>query len=226
MIDAAADELSGRSGQFGRADESKTPGQDARVRTVGAVWANGGGPDNRGRSVRAEREYHGVETYTIAEAARLCGIGPEALRKRLDRGTIQSLKRDGVRRIPRSELERAGLRIGPPAEASDITRELIEKIDVQATELARLRALPERVETYRLQAEAEHEARQAAEARAQAEHEAYVQAEAARAAECEERERAAHERQVLEERLECLAQAGWRERRRLLRELRGQAVAA
>jgi DNA-binding transcriptional MerR regulator len=51
-----------------------------------------------------------AQLFTIRQAARVCEINPEALRRRVDRGTIRAAKgHDGLRRIPRSELERAGL---------------------------------------------------------------------------------------------------------------------
>ncbi len=163
-----------------------------------------------------------METYTLREAAGLTGTSQEALRKRVDRGTIRSVKRAGVRRIPRSELERAGLRIGEPADANDIVRELTEKIDAQAQELARLRALPERVEEYRRQADVEAKARQEAEALARVESDGREAAEREREAEREARVRVEAERRAADEQLKRFAAAGWRERRRLLRELRAQ----
>ena len=48
--------------------------------------------------------------YTIREAAELCGLSRDAMRGRVERETVRSvLGRDGMRRIPRSELQRAGL---------------------------------------------------------------------------------------------------------------------
>jgi len=143
-------------------------------------------------------------------------MSQEALRKRVDRGTVRSVKRDGVRRIPRSELERAGLRIGEPADASDVVRELTETIRRQERELVSLRALPERVESTRRDHEREAEARAAAEVRAQAAEEEARQEQAA-ALEAQAVAEAAREwrKQV--------ARAGWRERRRLLREVRAAA---
>jgi vacuolar-type H+-ATPase subunit I/STV1 len=94
-----------------------------------------------------------VETFTIAEAAKLLEgqISREALKKRVQRpdapGGVRSVKSgDGKRRIPRSELERVGLRIKPVEDsAASVVRELAEKIAAQERELTRLRALPERV---------------------------------------------------------------------------------
>lgn len=48
-------------------------------------------------------------TLTIREAAEVCGITRTAMRGRVERGSVQSVLRHGVRRIPIAELERAGL---------------------------------------------------------------------------------------------------------------------
>lgn len=91
-----------------------------------------------------------VETYTLSEVAERCGVSVAALRRRADRGTLRTVKRDGVRRVPRSELERAGLRLDEqPASPAEFVRELTETIRRQERELAALRALPERVEQER-----------------------------------------------------------------------------
>jgi len=157
-----------------------------------------------------------VETYTLSEAAERSGVSVEALRRRADRGTLRTVKREGVRRVPRSELERAGLRVGDPAHVSDVVRELTETIRRQERELVSLRALPERVESTRRDHEREAEARAAAEVRAQAAEEEARQEQAA-ALEAQAVAEAAREwrKQV--------ARAGWRERRRLLREVRAAA---
>jgi DNA-binding transcriptional MerR regulator len=100
-----------------------------------------------------------VETYTLSEAAERCGLSVAALRRRADRGTIRTVKRDGVRRVPRSELERAGLGVEAPATPAELVRELAETIRRQERELAALRALPERVDAERERvAAAEHRA--------------------------------------------------------------------
>jgi vacuolar-type H+-ATPase subunit I/STV1 len=96
-----------------------------------------------------------METFTISEAARLLEgqISREALKKRVQRpdapGGLRSVKgSDGKRRIPRSELERAGLRLNPVEDSpASLIRELVEKIADQERELMRLRALPERVQS-------------------------------------------------------------------------------
>jgi len=164
-----------------------------------------------------------METYTLREAAAATGMSQEALRKRVDRGTVRSVKRDGVRRIPRSELERAGLRIGEPAEASEVVRELTDTIRRQEQELVALRALPERVEEVRRESQQEAAQRANAERRAE-EAEAFAAAEAqARQsveARAESEAQAAAEARAWQERV---ARAGWRERRRMLRQARAAA---
>ena len=158
-----------------------------------------------------------METYTLSEAAERSGVSVEAMRRRADRGTLRTVKREGVRRVPRSELERAGLRVGDPAHVSDVVRELTETIRRQERELVSLRALPERVESTRRDHEREAEARAAAEIRAQAAEEKARHDEAA-AAEAKAAAEAAQEWR------EHVARAGWRQRRRLLREARTQAA--
>jgi hypothetical protein len=94
-----------------------------------------------------------METFTITEAARLLDgqITKDALKKRIQRpdapGGLRSVKSaDGKRRIPRSELERVGLRVSPVEDnAAQVVRELVEKVAEQERELMRLRALPEQV---------------------------------------------------------------------------------
>lgn len=90
-----------------------------------------------------------METYTLAEAAALTATSVQALRRRADRGTLRTVQRDGKRRVPRSELERAGLRVGPPADTAELVAELTATIVAQERELAALRALPAQVQTER-----------------------------------------------------------------------------
>ncbi len=91
-------------------------------------------------------ESEGMETYTLAEAAALTATSVQVLRRRADRGTLRTVQRDGKRRVPRSELERAGLRIGPPADTAELVAELTATIVGQERELVALRALPAAVE--------------------------------------------------------------------------------
>ncbi len=96
-----------------------------------------------------------MQTFTIAEAAKLLDaqISREALKKRVQRpsapGGLRSvLGADNKRRIPRSELERVGLRMAPIENGGgELVRALADKIADQERELVRLRALPERVES-------------------------------------------------------------------------------
>ena len=112
-----------------------------------------------------------METYTIAEAAELTGASPKAIRNRVDRGQLRAVKRDGVRRIPRSELAPAGLlpddgqrppelpceRGAEPAETEteapatrpSVVGNLLERLERQAEELGELRSLTSRADTER-----------------------------------------------------------------------------
>lgn len=145
-----------------------------------------------------------VETLTIAEAAEATGLTKKAIRNRVDRGQLKAVLRDGVRHIPLSELDRAGLATTTPEagmgqeatsrqpqEAGGWT-ELLSRLERQASELAELRQLTREAES--------------------------LQADRTRLEEAFHQERA--EKQAAEQRIAQLANAGWRERRRLLRELR------
>lgn len=46
---------------------------------------------------------------TLREAAELCGTSINAIRGRVERGSLQHVKRDGKRLVPVSELQRVGL---------------------------------------------------------------------------------------------------------------------
>jgi len=99
-------------------------------------------------------------TYSISEAAEVTGLSREAVRSRIRRGSLASLLVDGERRIPRVELERAGLMDSRPrgtlaeTDASsgdlvvsnandlaggDLVRELVDRLERQAVELERYR---------------------------------------------------------------------------------------
>ena len=103
-------------------------------------------------------------TLTTSEAAELAGCTPKAIKHRLDRGQLRYVVRGGRRRIPASELVRAGLldagAVGAAAGAAGadgngrphsapispvdlcaMLRELIGKGEQQAEEIGRLRAL-------------------------------------------------------------------------------------
>lgn len=143
-----------------------------------------------------------IETFTIRDAAKRCGVTYQAMRKRVDRESVRTVKRDGVRLIPRGELERAGL--WPGSTASD--HELRAENERLRCELETHRTLTERAQGA---GAAERQARELAE----------------QAAIKERAEREAAEQQAVElrDRQHRLAQAGWRERRQLLRDLRTAA---
>jgi hypothetical protein len=145
-----------------------------------------------------------MDSYTFAEAEQLTGTSRKALRNRVYRGQVESVLRDGVRRIPRSELERAGLlrNDGETGEIDEMPREashetpmigeVLDRLEAQAGELAELRLISRQAESVR---------------------DAHTRMETAF-------HRASAEKQVAEQQLEQFRNASWRERRRLLRELR------
>jgi excisionase family DNA binding protein len=120
-----------------------------------------------------------MRTYTISEAAELTGLSRKAISRRIERGSLRSLVRNGRRRIPRSELVRAGLlledaegapELDPrslllprPAPGADLeetgraeellvalVRELFDRVERQASEVAQMRALTVQAESLRL----------------------------------------------------------------------------
>jgi excisionase family DNA binding protein len=116
-----------------------------------------------------------VRTCTISEAAELTGLSRKAIARRVDRGTLRSVVRNGRRRIPVSELERAGLlpdegdvfdpeRLLLPASNSGgaaipadalvaFLREMFDRFERQAGELAQYRALTTQAESLRMAGE-------------------------------------------------------------------------
>ena len=112
-------------------------------------------------------------TYTIAEAAELVGLSRKALARRIERGSIRSVVRNGRRLIPRSELVRAGLLreegeergndvgagelVHPPSSPGadadtalvSLVRELMDRVERQAQEIAQFRALTVQAESLR-----------------------------------------------------------------------------
>ncbi len=106
-----------------------------------------------------------MESYTFTQAAEMSGTTPKALRNRVYRGQLESVLRGGVRRIPRSELERIGLlrEHGETAEVGEIsheashetsretpmTGELLDRLERQAAELGELRALTREADSLR-----------------------------------------------------------------------------
>jgi excisionase family DNA binding protein len=116
---------------------------------------------------------------TITEAAELTGLSRKAIARRVERGSVRSVLRSGRRLIPRSELARVGLL---PSEGNGgaemltdvalaesvalsrkdidelsllevLVRELIDRVQRQAGELAHYRTLTAEAETSRLQRE-------------------------------------------------------------------------
>jgi len=101
----------------------------------------------------------GMESYTFAQAEQLTGTSRKAFR--VYRGQLESVLRGGVRRIPRSELERTGLlRDGDETgEVPELTHgvshetpimgELLDRLEAQAAELGALRALTREADSLR-----------------------------------------------------------------------------
>ena len=140
------------------------------------------------RAPGSPSEFRGppMRTYTISEAAELTGLSRKALARRVERGSLQCVVRDGRRRIPVSELVRVGLledderpdddefdprlllsagarpRADLPARydagqtgqtLAAVLRELFDRFERQATELANLRALTVHAESLRMTSE-------------------------------------------------------------------------
>jgi excisionase family DNA binding protein len=82
-------------------------------------------------------------TVTIAEAASLTGLSKDAIRARIERGSLRVTKRGGVRRVPLDELAELGLLAG----GEDIgdhtpltTDQLLDRLERQAEQIGALRA--------------------------------------------------------------------------------------
>ena len=119
-----------------------------------------------------------MRTFTIAEAAELTGLSRKAIARRVERGSLRSVVRNGRRRVPRSELVRAGLlpdaddgtpgtdpgalllprpapgglEVGGRQEdvLAALVRELLDRLERQAAETAELRAITVQAESLRL----------------------------------------------------------------------------
>ncbi len=99
------------------------------------------GACNRGLAVH--NGYMAQRTVTIAEAARLTGLSKEAIRARIERGSLRVSKRGGVRRVPLDELAELGLLAGGEdiGENSPLTTDqLLDRIERQAEQIGALRA--------------------------------------------------------------------------------------
>jgi hypothetical protein len=116
---------------------------------------------------------------TIAEAAELTGLSRKAMARRVERGSVRSVLRSGRRLIPRSELIRVGLLPGEGQRGANrlmegassqsvsfsgeieseqslleiLVRELLDRVQRQAGELAHYRALTAEAESLRLERE-------------------------------------------------------------------------
>jgi len=120
-----------------------------------------------------------LRTYTITEAADLTGLSRKAIARRVERGSLRSVVRNGRRRIPRSELVRNGLledtEKRPPADGpsspllprpgagtdleatgsnedmlATLFREVLDRFERQSQEIAQFRALTVQAESLRL----------------------------------------------------------------------------
>jgi hypothetical protein len=111
-----------------------------------------------------------TELFTIRDAAERCGVTYESIRKRVDRGTLTSLKKNGVRLIPRDELER--LQLWPGSQ-----RQLSDSLELENVRTELNAALAE-LATLRPQLDTERESRERSEA---AMHQHRAEAMAARA---------------------------------------------
>jgi len=106
-----------------------------------------------------------MESYTFAQAEQLTGTTRKALRNRVYRGQLESVLRGGVRRIPRSELERVGLLGGDdetgevpgmprePSRETPMMDELLTRLERQAGELGELRVLTREADSLRSERE-------------------------------------------------------------------------
>jgi excisionase family DNA binding protein len=115
-------------------------------------------------------------TYTIAEAAELTGLSRKAVARRIERGSLRSLVRNGRRLVPRSELVRAGLvpdegaapesagsapspvpgageNASPEVMLASLMRELLDRLERQGNELANYRAITAQAESLHLERE-------------------------------------------------------------------------
>jgi multidrug resistance efflux pump len=97
-----------------------------------------------------------TELFTIRDAAERCGVTYESIRKRVDRGTLTSLKKNGVRLIPRDELER--LQLWPGSQ-----RQLSDSLELENVRTELNAALAE-LATLRPQLDTERESRERSEA--------------------------------------------------------------
>ena len=77
-------------------------------------------------------------SVTIAEAAKLTGLSKEAIRSRIDRGSLRASKKAGVRRVPLDELAELGLLAGGEdvGDRSPLTvDQLLDRLERQAEQI-------------------------------------------------------------------------------------------
>jgi excisionase family DNA binding protein len=82
-------------------------------------------------------------SVTIAEAAKLTGLSKEAIRSRIERGSLRVSKRGGVRRVPLDELAELGLLAGGEdvGEHTPLTTDqLLDRLERQAETIGALRS--------------------------------------------------------------------------------------
>src|SRR4051794_31624736 len=85
----------------------------------------------------------GQRTVTIAEAAKLTGLSKEAIRSRIERGSLRASGRGGLRRVPLDELAELGLLAGGEdiGDRSPLTTDqLLDRLERQAETIGALRA--------------------------------------------------------------------------------------
>lgn len=101
---------------------------------------------------------------TIPETAKALGLTAKAVEKRIERGTIQSLRREGRRVIPSGEITRLQTlaeqalppieqRVSPGGDANPLTdlSAFLQRLETLAAENGRFRALQEVAESERQQ---------------------------------------------------------------------------
>ena len=102
-------------------------------------------------------------TLTIREASDATGLTVRALRSRCDRGSLRFVVRDGLRRIPYSELLRTGLAeagngasaqqeqprstSSEAASTSDVILEMAKRLELQGEQIGAMRQLTQQAET-------------------------------------------------------------------------------
>ena len=80
---------------------------------------------------------------SIAEAARLTGLTKAAIRNRVERGELRTIRRAGLLRIPVDELAERGLLdtgggiVDPPVDL--MGADMLDRLERQAEEIGRLR---------------------------------------------------------------------------------------